>query len=88
MSEIDVGKPRSLNEFLPPVTKAQMMGALDLIRAVASTIKEVGEAPEGPLYAALMMKGCSLDSFQSIMAILERQKLISRKGHLATWIGG
>ena len=62
------------------------MDILHLVaQAVLGTIEEAGPAgaPEGPLYMALMGRGCSLETFQAIMGGLEDAGKIKRLGHVA-----
>lgn len=42
----------------------------------------LGGVPEGELYAQFTSAGFSLETFQGLMATLERRKLITRSNHL------
>lgn len=72
------------------MTTNERQAAVLLIRAIMETIKESGEqgAPEGPMYAAVMGTGCSLNSFNMLIAKLEQAKLVRRSNHVCYWIGG
>lgn len=61
--------------------------ALKVIRAMADTIREVGEAPAGVVYLALSQYGCSLSQFEMILSVLADGKLIRRTGDLLVWVG-
>lgn len=67
----------------PPVNKKAFVLAI----AFAETIREVGTAPLGPMYAAYMEKGGSLADFEAIMGVLVEAKLIRKTSETATWIG-
>lgn len=54
--------------------------------ALAETIRELGSAPLGPMYAAAM-GSMSLEEFDACIATLVRAKLVKKAGHVATWIG-
>ncbi len=55
-----------------------------VVKAVLDAVKEMGPqgAPAGPLYAALMSQGCTLNQFQSLMGALERAGKVRRDGDL------
>lgn len=55
--------------------------------AIAETIREMHEVPAGVLFAGMMVHGMSHDSFEQVIAMLTRSKLITRKNHVLTWIG-
>ena len=60
---------------------------IQAVRAIASSIvaavREVGAAPAGPMYAALMGQGCTLNQFQQIMGQLVRAGFLTHdeEGH-------
>jgi hypothetical protein len=60
--------------------------SLAYIFVVTETIRDLKEVPAGHLYAQLM-NHMSLSTFESIVALLVRAKLVTRKNHLLTWIG-
>lgn len=67
----------------------QQIGAyLRAIKAIADTIREVGETNEGTLYAGCMSV-MSLETFQGIMRRLAGAGVIEvTAGHAVRWIGG
>jgi hypothetical protein len=65
----------------------QQKAALNVTMAVAETIKEIGSTPAGPLYAALMGKGCDLSTFNAIIGVLCRTGLVRRSGDMINWVG-
>jgi hypothetical protein len=67
-------------------TQAEVKSALNVIRAVADTIREVKSVPSGHLYAGLMGV-MSLSQFEQVVGILTRGGMISNSGHVLTWIG-
>lgn len=71
----------------PTITKEQLTGAIEIIRAVADAIKELGSVPSGHLYANLM-RYLSYSKYMNIIEILKNAKLIEENDfHLLTWIG-
>ena len=63
--------------------------ALKVLMAVAETIREVGEAPSGTIYAALMSHGCTMSQYEAIIGTLTRAGLVREtSAHLLVWIGG
>jgi len=67
-------------------TKQQFEAYLNAARAIADAIKELGTAPLGPMYAAIMSK-MSLNTFNGILDRLVGAKLITKTNETATWIG-
>ena len=68
--------------------QAQSAAIAQVVRAVADTIRELGEAPAGHVYSELMAYGCTLEQFNGIIGILIRAKLVARDdSHLLRWIG-
>lgn len=65
----------------------EISAAIQLLKAVADTVREVGEAPSGAIYAALMEAGISLATYQACVDTLKRAKLVEESNHLLTWIG-
>lgn len=64
----------------------KIKAAIGIVRAVADTVKELGRAPRGVLYAALMAKGASMADYEKIEAMLIRAKLVRRTGDELIWI--
>lgn len=71
----------------PNATAAQVKQALQYCLAVADTVREVGTAPEGPIYAALSTKGITHTDFEAIVRTLCNTGLIARAGHCLKWTG-
>ena len=68
-------------------SKDEAKAAIEIIRAVADAIKELGSVPSGHLYARLMGK-LSLTEYEQIIGFIVRTGLVRRdKSHLLTWIG-
>lgn len=54
---------------------------------VGEAIKELGEVPSGLLYARLMVY-MDINTYNTIIGLLEKAGKITNKGHLLTWVGG
>jgi hypothetical protein len=64
----------------------QIEASLLAVKAIADAIRKLKEIPSGTLYAIVMGK-MSLESYNGIISLLKRTKLISEKNNLLTWIG-
>jgi len=65
----------------------KMKAAVEIMKAVASAVKELGSIPSGHLYARLMGK-MSLDSYEKMTACMQRMGIIRIEGnHLITYTG-
>jgi hypothetical protein len=66
------------------MTPEQMKALQAIANAVTETVKAMGPlgAPAGPMYAAMMASGCSLDQFEQIMAALVRAGKLRKQGNL------
>ena len=65
-----------------PTQVRQMLAAKIAVHALLSTMQETkanGPAPEGLLYAGLMVQGCTLSQFQGPMGSMERTGMVSRQ---------
>lgn len=61
--------------------------ALRATLALGHAIRDLGEVPEGVLYASVM-GAISLSQFESMLASLERARVIERSPeHMLRWIG-
>lgn len=69
------------------VTKEQVRGAVDVVVTIAEAVRSLGEVPSGELYAVAMSAGLSLETYNKVLGILERAKLVENKGHLLRWVG-
>lgn len=60
-----------------------------MMSAIINTVREAGPggAPSGPIYAALMGHGCSLELYQRIMATLVEKRILRQRGHVYYFIG-
>lgn len=67
-------------------TKEQIAAGLQIVRAVADTIREVGTAPRGVIYTALMSKGLSLANYEQIEGMLVRAGLVRVDSEQLVWI--
>ncbi len=66
------------------ITKEQVHGAIEIIKAVADTIKDLGSVPSGELYARLMGY-MSLAQYNKIIGILKNAGLVSEQNYILTW---
>jgi len=67
-----------------PATK-EVQAALEALAALAEAIQVAGSVPSGELYAHA---GCpSIETWERMLGLLERSKLIRRDGHLLVWTG-
>jgi len=69
------------------VTNTEVKAAVEILKAVADAIRELGEVPSGHLYANLMSK-LSLAQFEQVVGVLKGAGLVRESNaHLLTWIG-
>ena len=69
-------------------TREQVHAAIEAVKAIAETIRKLGEVPSGHLYARLMGAGMSLETYHQIIATLKRAGLIEElPSHLLRWTG-
>lgn len=67
--------------------KAKVEAALELVRAVAEMIREVGRIPSGELYALLMGK-MTLETYEKMIRMMISENLIRQdRSHMLVWIG-
>jgi len=66
------------------MNEAQKQAVLAAIGIIVETVEEMGElgAPEGPMYAALMGAGISLDQFNQLVALAVKTGKIRKSGHV------
>lgn len=68
-------------------SKDQLYAALNVVQAIAKTIRELGEVPSGELYTRLMGK-LEMHQYEQVIGILKRTGLvIETPGHLLRWKG-
>lgn len=69
-----------------PLTRKQIEAAIEVTRAIADAIRDLGTVPEGHLYARVMGQ-MSLSTFTKIIDTLVGADLVRRSNHELTWIG-
>jgi hypothetical protein len=67
-------------------SKQELLAGLNILAAVAETIREAGEVPSGTIYAALLGK-VSMEGYTSLLRTLKGAGLVEEKNHLLRWIG-
>ncbi len=62
----------------------QIRGVVQAVQAIIDTVNEIGEqgTPEGPMYAQLMIAGCSLEQFNQLISLAVQSGKISKRGHV------
>lgn len=60
-------------------------GTIEAVKAIAEAIRELKEVPSGELYARVM-NHMSLSTYNSIIDLLVRTKIIENKNHLLRWL--
>ena len=68
-------------------TKQQIDGAVQVIAAIANTIRSLGKIPSGELYARIVDR-VTIEQYDRILDILKNAELIEVKHHEIAWIGG
>ena len=68
------------------MTTQQQKQGLALMRIICETVREVGEAPSGVVYAALMSH-CALAAYESLVSQLCGTGLISQRNNVLIWVG-
>ena len=70
------------------MTPDQRQAAQQVLSIIADTIKDSKDqgTPLGPLYAALMARGMSYDTFTNIIGTMESIGLIKVQCHCAFWV--
>lgn len=66
--------------------KQDVIAAFNATWAVAEAIRELGEVPEGQLYAGLS-EHLDLGTFEKLIGVLVASNLIDRTHHVLRWIG-
>lgn len=69
------------------MTKEERLKMLQVV-SIAGTIKDLGSAPTGPMYMALMHRwpDMSAAEFNDLINILEHSNAVRRSGHVLTWL--
>ena len=65
----------------------KLAAGLGIIRAVLETVREVGRAPRGVVYAALMSHGATMEHYSQIENICVNTGLVRRESDCLVWIG-
>lgn len=68
------------------VTKEQVIAAVNAVRALAETIREVGSVPSGVLYAQVM-EYFSFDSYSWAIDLIKKTGLVTESNNVLTWVG-
>ena len=66
--------------------KARLTELIVVMMAIADTLKELGSAPSGHCYAAVMDK-VSLDTYNAIIQKLKDSGKVVEHHHLLIWVG-
>ena len=68
-------------------SKDKINAALNVVQAIAETIRKLGEVPSGELYARLVGK-LDLPDYEEVIRILKETGLVTETpGHLLRWNG-
>ena len=67
-------------------TKEQIRAAIETVRLLADTIRELKRVPSGELYAQVM-GAMDLVTYQRAIQTLKNTGLVSESGHLLEWRG-
>lgn len=67
-------------------TKEQVNAYIQIVKAIAETIKELGSVPSGHLYAMVMSK-MDIHMYNNIITLLKKNGFITEEYHVLTWIG-
>jgi hypothetical protein len=59
--------------------------AVEVSRAIAETIRDIGEIPSGTLYA-IVMSHLTLSEYESIIEALVTAGLVTNHGYLLQWV--
>ena len=69
------------------VSKEQVKAAFSIVAAVSTMLHEIKRIPNGHLYAAMMEKGCSLETYEGIIRTIKNAGLIKIENDEIIWIG-
>lgn len=64
----------------------KIQGTIQIVAAVGQAIADLGSVPSGHLYAH-MMGHMDLESFNNVIGMLKKAKLVEESNHLLTWVG-
>ena len=69
------------------VTTQRVEAGLQVVRAMAEAIRDLGSVPSGHLYARLMGR-MDLQSYEGLIGILVRSGLVTQDAsHVLHWVG-
>lgn len=70
------------------LSKEALLAYVQLCNAVVDAVKEAGPqgAPAGPMYAAFMSVGMSLEQFERMMDLLVKSGRLRKSGHLYFYV--
>ena len=64
-------------------TKAKAM--IELVQAIADTIRNAKQIPSGHLYAMMMEYGCTLETYRYLLGILVESGRVACRGNVLVW---
>jgi len=65
-------------------TKEQLVAGLNTLRALADTVKELGEVPSGHLYN-VVMGIMDLQAYEKAISLLVGSGIVRRRGNVLVW---
>jgi len=69
------------------MNKAELAAGLEVVAAMAETVRELKEVPSGTLYAHVMGQ-LSLESYEKVIGLLKRAGVVEETpAHLLRWVG-
>lgn len=68
------------------MTATEVKAALEVTRALADVIRELGSVPSGELYTRCM-GSLTLEQYQGAIRLLKRTGLVKESNNLLTWVG-
>jgi hypothetical protein len=69
-----------------PVNGRQISKAMESVASIGRAIRELGEVPNGHLYAMLMTAGVTLDDYTRCVDLLKKAGLVTETAqHLLVW---
>lgn len=80
---IGVASAKAQQKGIKIMTTDQRRALIAVIDAIVETVRDAGPlgAPAGPMYAALMAQGATLQQFESLMGALVRAGKLVRRGN-------
>lgn len=59
--------------------------AVEILRSVTETIRELKRVPAGTIYASLMQAGCSLSQYEQIESIIIGSGVVRKENNELIW---